>query len=99
MVNPTPLLQKHDNEIEQIKVSLNEITLDLQLLLKDHKFLADKVNDITNHNKTIEEILLKLKFWHEKKDAFWDNLLNKWVKIMAFIISIISIILIVYFHK
>lgn len=121
MMKSNHILQRHDTEIEEVKDNLNNISLDLQLLIKDHKFLADKMheisvdlkqfilvhNDVKQNKKEIEELkknnkimedeMAKLKFWHEKNDAFWDSFLNKWLKIIGLGISIISILLVIYF--
>ncbi len=128
MVQLESLVDKHDAEIINIRDSINEIATDLQLLVKDHKFLSEKMQEIgidirevltltsdvkqSRHdiivlNREIcilkenylrlEEKSRKSDILAEKNEKLWDNLINRWLRIVAILVPVITALIVIYF--
>ncbi len=122
------LVDKHDDEISDIRESIYSIGTDLQLLVKDHKGLADKMQEISIDirellvlandvkqsrqdilviNKEIsllkenylefEQRFKKIDILAEQNSKLWDNFLNRWLRIVAILVPVITALLVIYF--
>jgi len=122
------LVDKHDTEIINIRDSINEIAMDLQLLVKDHKFLAEKMQEIgvdvrevlaltsdvkqSRHDiivlnreicllkesyLVLEEKFRKIDILAEKNDKLWDTFINRWLRIVAILVPVITALFVIYF--
>ncbi|TMI77270.1 MAG: hypothetical protein E6H10_19220 [Bacteroidetes bacterium] len=121
------VISKHDNEIGSIKENINSIRTDLQLLVKDYKFLGDKMqeigvdirglislmDDVKQSRKDIlilnrdvstlkesvlrnEERFHKLDILAEKSNQMWDNFLNRWLRMLAVVVPILTALAVIY---
>jgi hypothetical protein len=122
------LVDKHDAEILNIKDGINEIATDVQLLVKDYKFLADKMSEIgvdirellnlagevrqSRHDiialnrevsllkenyLSLQEKFRKIDILAEKNNKIWDNLINRWLRIVAILVPVATALAVIYF--
>jgi len=102
--------------------------MDLQLLVKDHKFLAEKMQEIgvdvrevlaltsdvkqSRHDiivlnreicllkesyLVLEEKFRKIDILAEKNDKLWDTFINRWLRIVAILVPVITALFVIYF--
>lgn len=106
---------------------INKLSTDLQLLVKDYKFLSEKMqeisvdirelltlaNDVKQSRQDIiiinreisllkenylqlEQRLRKLDIIAEQNNKLWDNFLNRWLRIAAILIPVLTALMVIY---
>jgi flagellar biosynthesis chaperone FliJ len=127
-MNLEDIVNKHDSEITNIRDSIHSVGTDLQLLMKDQKFLSEKMHEIGNDVKqlvhlthevkqsrieieainreieniksnyfVLEERFKKIDILNEKNNRIWDNLINRWLRILAVIVPVVTALVVIYF--